>query len=63
MLLLFFAIATEGRHPLPLRYKYQNAVFWMTIRFVYIVLCGLGKSAHVHVGRFCSARRVSEQLL
>ena len=42
---------------------YQNAAFWMIIRFAYIVLCGLGKSAHVHVGRFCSARRVSEQLL
>ena len=35
-------IVTEGRHPIPSRYIYQNAAFWMTIRFVYIVQSGGG---------------------
>ena len=54
--IIFSAIATDGRHPLRSRSIYQNAANCMTIRFRYIAQPGEGgygkPTAHAHVLMF-----------
>ena len=52
--IIFSAIATDGRHPLRSRFIHQNAANCMTIHFRYIAQSrGYGKpTAHAHVMMF-----------